>query len=61
MKVDGFQDAVTIKTAENEHGVAETAKTADAPPPAALPCPYRDNHGRIFQDSSQLLEMDEMD
>jgi hypothetical protein len=34
---------------------AQTAKTADAPPPAAL-CPYCDNHGRIFQDSSQLYD-----
>jgi hypothetical protein len=35
---------------------AQTAKTVDAPPPATLPCPYCDNHGRIFQDSSQLYD-----
>jgi hypothetical protein len=31
------------------------AKTADAPPPDALSCPYCERSGRIFQTVDQLL------
>jgi hypothetical protein len=31
------------------------AKTADAPPPDALSCPYCDHSGRIFQTTDQLF------
>lgn len=31
------------------------AKTADAPPPDALPCPYCSHQGRIFQSENQLF------